>query len=131
MEIGRDIDAGWGLEGTLVLDVDCSYQRCCWRFLLIVPIQMRLLDGDWNNLDVVAGRFGGCCCCWMIRAMSLSLLLDVEEDLTSLEEDSDAVAGRGSDVAGRRFECSCWKRKKIRTLLEDDSDTVARRGCSC
>ena len=28
-EIGGDVDAGWGLEGTLMLDVDCSCQRCC------------------------------------------------------------------------------------------------------
>ena len=63
---------------------------------------------------------------------------------TLLEDDLDAVVGRGSgrcwkrirmqlleveedpDIAGRGFGCSCWK--WIRTLLEEDPDTVAGSG---
>ena len=32
---------------------------------------------QWNDLDAVAGRFGGRCCCWIIRTITLFLLSDV------------------------------------------------------
>ena len=53
----------------------------------------------------------------MIWTMTSLLLLDVEEDLTLLEEDSSLVAGS---------RCSCRKIIRMKSL-EDNSDEVAGR----